>query len=32
MTPGQFQAIIAPVTELVHDKPLDAKLEEELNA
>jgi hypothetical protein len=32
MTPEQFHALIAPVTELVQDKPLDAKLEAELNA
>jgi len=32
MTPEQFRAIIAPVTELVQDKPLDRKLEGELNA
>ena len=32
MTPEQFHALITPVTELVQDKPLDAKLEAELNA
>jgi hypothetical protein len=32
MTPGQFQAIIAPVMELAQGKPLDGKLEAELNA
>jgi hypothetical protein len=32
MTLEQFQAIIAPVTELVQDKPLDRKLEAALNA
>jgi len=32
VTPEQFQAIIAPVTELVQDKPLDRKLEAELNS
>ena len=32
MTLEQFQAIIAPVTELVQDKPLDRKLEAELNS
>jgi hypothetical protein len=32
MTPEQFRALIVPVTELVQDKPLDRKLEGELNA
>jgi len=32
MNPKQFQAIIAPVTELAQDKPFDQKLEGELNA
>jgi hypothetical protein len=32
MTPEQFHALITPVTEFVQDKPLDAKLEAELNA
>lgn len=32
MSPEQFRALIAPVTEFVEDKPLDVKLEAELNA
>lgn len=32
MTPEQFQALIAPVADLARDKPLDRKLEAELNA
>jgi hypothetical protein len=32
MTPEQFRDLIAPITEDVHGKPLDAKLEAELNA
>jgi len=32
MTPEQFNALITPVAELIQDKPLDAKLEAELNS
>ena len=32
MTPEQFNALITPVTDLIQDKPLDSKLEAELNS
>jgi len=32
MTPEQFRDLITPITEAVHGKPLDGKLEGELNA
>jgi len=32
MTPEQFRDLIAPITEDIHGKPLDGKLEAELNA